>query len=115
MAKTAAHRKDVADAIGALGAKVTLHSGDPGTSGANLITTTPAAGNTTWGAATDDGTQATIQGSAVNLQVPASTNVTHYGVWNGSTFLRGQALDATITVNAAGPIAVDVTPKTKYS
>ncbi|MEJ9080787.1 hypothetical protein WKY82_20425 [Gordonia malaquae] len=115
MAKTAAHRKAVADAIGGMGAKVTLHSADPGTTGANVISTTPASANTTWAAATDDGTQATAQGSAVNLQVPASTNVTHYGIWNGSTFLRGQALDATITVNAGGPIAVDVTPRTRYS
>lgn len=115
MAKTAAHRKAVAEAIGGMGAKVTLHSADPGTTGANVISTTPASANTTWAAATDDGTQATIQGSAVNLQVPAGNAATHYGIWNGSTFLRGEVLNPSIIVNGTGAMGVDFTPRTKYS
>lgn len=114
MAKTAAHRKQVADLIAGTGAKITLHESDPGTTGAGLITTTPASGTTTWAAATDDGAKAQIVGSPVNLQVPASKTVTHYGVWNNNTFLRGEALDASITVNNTGPVAVDVTPRSTY-
>lgn len=114
MAKTPDHRKQVADLIAGTGNKITLHESDPGLTGAGLITTTPASGTTTWQTATDDGTKATKAGSPVNLQVPASKTVTHFAVWNGSTFLRGQALDASITVNAGGPVAVDVTPRLTY-
>ena len=115
MAKSAAHRQAVANAIGALGGKITFHSGDPGTTGANLIVTTPASATTTWGSATDDGTQATIQGSPVSMVVPVSTNVTHYGIWNGANFLRGQAMDGTIAVNGTSPVSVEHTPRTRYS
>lgn len=109
----------VCDLIAGTGNKITLHSADPGTTGASQITTTPASANTTWGAAADgaggDTGKAVSQGSAVTLSVPASTTATHYGIWNGATFLRGNALDAGITVSAAGAVSVDVTPKIKYS
>lgn len=118
MTATAAHQRAVCDLIAGTGNKVTLHSGDPGTTGANLITTTPASFTTTWGAAADgaggDAGKAVATGSAGTLQVPVSTTASHYGIWNGSTFLRGHALDSSITVNATGPVNVDVTPKTKY-
>lgn len=114
MAKTADHRKQVAALIAGTGKKITLHSADPGTTGANIIATTPASADTTWGTATDDGTKAQVVGASVNLQVPASKNVTHYGIWNNDTFLRGEALDASITVNDNGPVAVDVTPRLTY-
>ncbi|MGH3956486.1 MAG: hypothetical protein ACRDTI_20870 [Mycobacterium sp.] len=117
MTATSAHQKTVCDAIAALGGKITLHSGDPGTTGANLITTSPASGTTTWGASADgaggDTGKAVATGSAVTLQVPASTTASHYGIWSGSTFLRGHALDASIATNA-NAVNVDVTPKTKY-
>ncbi|MGB6246127.1 hypothetical protein [Gordonia sp. (in: high G+C Gram-positive bacteria)] len=114
MAKTPAHRKQVADLIAGLGTKVTFHSADPGITGANQIATTPASGTTVWAAATDDGTKATAAGTPVTLQVPASTTVSHYGIWNGSTFLRGGPFDASITVNANGPVNVDGTPRLTY-
>ncbi|WFN91464.1 hypothetical protein [Gordonia sihwensis] len=111
MAKTAAHRKQIADLIASLGAKITFHESDPGTTGAGLIATTPASGTTTWAAATDNGTESQVQGSAVPLLVPAGKTVSHYGIWNGSTFLRGEQLDSSIIVNGTGPVSVDVTPK----
>lgn len=120
MTATAAHKRQVADATAGFGNKVTYHSGDPGTTGANLITTTPASANTTWAAAVDgaggDAGKAVATGSAVNLQVPASTVVAYYGVWNGSTFLRGEPMDSGgVTVNAGGPVPIDCTPKIKVS
>ncbi|MGB3707586.1 hypothetical protein [Gordonia sp. (in: high G+C Gram-positive bacteria)] len=118
MAKTAVHKRQVLDLITATGNTIKLHSADPGTTGASAIATTPASGNTTWAAAVDgsggDAGKASATGSKVTLQVPASTTVTHYGIYNGATFLRGEALDASITVNATGPVSVDVTPRSTY-
>lgn len=118
MAKTPAHMRAVCDLIAGTGNKITLHSADPGTTGASLVTTTPASANTTWGAAADgaggDAGKAVATGSVVNFTVPASTTASHYGIWNGATFLRGAALDAGITTGGAA-VSVDVTPKTKYS
>lgn len=117
MAATSAHQKAICDFITSQGAKITLHSADPGTTGASLIATTPASGNTAWPASVDgaggDSGYAVATGSAVTLQAPAGSAPTHYGVWSGSTFLRGKALDTPITVGAS-PVNVDVTPKTRY-
>ncbi|WP_019204592.1 hypothetical protein [Tsukamurella sp. 1534] len=118
MAKTPAHTRAVCDAIAAMGNKMTLHTADPGTTGSNLASTTPASANTTWPAAVDgagaDAGKAVSAGSKCNYSVPPSTTITHYGIWNGSTFLRGAALDTPITTGAAA-VSVDVTPTTKYS
>lgn len=121
MAKTAAHKRAVCDLIAGTGNTIKLCSGDPGTgaSAANVIATTPASGNTTWAAAVDgagaDAGAAVAVGSPVNLQVPASTTASHYAIFNGATYLRGDVLLPSITVNANGPLSVDVTPRTKYS
>ncbi|GAB17473.1 hypothetical protein GOEFS_035_00040 [Gordonia effusa NBRC 100432] len=100
------------------GAKITAHSGDPGATGANLFASTPASFATAWGAAVDgagaDTGKAVSTGTTGDLLIPASTTVTHYGIWNGSTFLRGELLDGSITVNGT-PVLVRITPKTKYS
>lgn len=117
MAATNAHKVAVANAIAAMGAKITPHSADPGTTGASRIGALE--GNTTWGAAAigsgGDADKAVSTGSAVPFSIPASTNVTHFGVWSGTTFLRGYPLEASITVNANGPASVDITPKIKYT
>ena len=113
MAATNADKQAIADYIASRGAKITVHSGDPGTTGANQIGA--SSGNTTWGAAVISGSEAVATGSAVAFTIPASTTVSHFGIWNGSTFLRGYALDASITVNATGSAPVDITPKIKYA
>ncbi|MFA4084251.1 hypothetical protein ONA92_21375 [Mycobacteroides salmoniphilum] len=117
MTATGAHQRAICDAITAAGVKITMHESDPGTTGAGLIATTPASGNTTWPAATDgtagDAGYAVSQGSPVTLQVPASKVVGWYGIWNGSTFLRGHAVDNPITVGAS-PVSVDIPPRTRF-
>lgn len=117
MAATDAEKIAVANFIAGRGTKITPHSGDPGTTGANLIGSLN--GTTVWGGAAigsgGDLGKAVATGSAVPFTIPASTNLTHFGVWNGSTFLRGYALEASITVNATGPASVDITPKIKYT
>ncbi|MDO3335170.1 hypothetical protein [Mycobacteroides abscessus] len=117
MAATSAHQRTICDAITAAGVKITAHESDPGTTGAGLIATTPASFNTVWPAATDgsggDAGYAVSQGSAGTLQGPAGKVVGWYGVWNGSTFLRGHALDQSITIGS-NPVNFDITPKARY-
>ncbi|QGH76177.1 hypothetical protein SEA_JELLYBONES_35 [Gordonia phage Jellybones] len=121
MAKTNAHKRSLADAAAALGNRVKLHSGDPGTNGANLITTSPAYANTTWAAAVDgsggDAGKAVVVGSAVSLQIPVSTTATHYGIFSsGDVFLRGGPLaNGPISSTSAGAVTIDVTPVLKVS
>ena len=113
MAATNADKIAIAEFIASRGAKVTTHSGDPGANGANQIGS--SSGNTTWGSGTIVGSDAVVTGSPVPFTIPASTTVSHFGLWNGTTFLRGYPLDASITVNATGSAPVDITPKIKYS
>lgn len=121
MAKTNAHKRALADAAAALGNRIKLHSADPGTNGANLITTNPTQANTAWAAAFDgsggDSGKAVVVGSAVSLQIPASTTASHYGVYtSGDVFLRGGALvDGPISSTSAGGVTIDVNPILKVS
>lgn len=119
MGANSAHQIDICNKIAAAGNTIKACSGDPGTgtSAANVIASTPASFNTTWPAATDgagaDAGYAVSLGSAGTLQIPASTVVSHYAIFNGSTYLRGRALDTPITVGA-NPVNIDITPKTRY-
>jgi hypothetical protein len=115
---TSAHQIAVCNYIAGLGNTIKLFATDPGTTGTSPIATTPASANTTWGGAADgtgaDAGMAVATGSAANFSIPPNTTATFYGIFNGSTFLRGHALDAGITTNANGSVSVDVVPKTKY-
>ncbi|CPR79104.1 hypothetical protein [Mycobacteroides abscessus] len=118
MSAMPAHQRAVNDAQCAMGNKITAHSGDPGVNlTANLIATTPASANTAWPASTDgagaDAGYAVSVGSPVTFQGPASTVVSHYVIWNGSTPLRGKALDTPITIGGS-PVNFDITPKTRF-
>lgn len=115
MAETDAEKIAMCNTRAGRGAKITYHSGDPGTTGANLITTTPTSATTTWGSAAMSGSDAVAVGSQVSMTVPASTNVTYYGVWNGSTFLRGKALDSSVSIGSGGSVPVAITPSCKYT
>lgn len=108
MSSTAAVKNSMADHWASLGASISAHTGDPGTTGANEVTGGGyARQTTTWGAASGGVTT----GSQVTIPVPATT-VTHTGRWNGSTFLGGvDTTDATIT--PAGELKV--TPTYTYT
>ncbi|ATN89571.1 head protein [Gordonia phage Kabluna] len=112
MASTNADRIAIVEYIASRGNKITPHNGDPGTTGANRIGSLE--GNTTWGAGSVAGTVAMCVGSAIPFNIPANTTVSHYGVWNGNTFIRGYPLDNPITIGAAAT-SVDITPTTKYN
>lgn len=119
MGATSSHQQAVCNAIAAMGNTIKVCSGDPGAgpSPSNVITSIPASFNTTWSSAADgagaDAGYAVSAGSAGALQIPASTTVSHYAVFNGSTYLRGRPLDTPIVVGGAA-VSVDITPKIRY-
>ena len=107
----------VLDFVKSRGNSIRLHSADPGMTGAAVIATTPASAATTWGAsamgAGADTGYAVCAGSAAQFTLPASTTATHFGVYNGTTYLRGFPLDASLTSNAQ-PVPVDMTPRMRH-
>lgn len=110
-----ATKEALADAYIALGAYVSLHTGDPSTTGANEATGgSPAYARklTTWSAdVVDDGVRA---GTEVTIDVPAGT-YTYAGLWTASTsgtFIDKVAITST-TLGAQGQ--VKVTPSVAIS
>lgn len=88
--------------IASAGTRISFHTADPGTTGANEIAGTgrPA---TTWGAATT-GSRA---GTQVSAAIPGGTSVTHWGIFDAAAagnFIFGGALGATETFGANGTI-----------
>lgn len=93
--------------------RISFHTADPGTTGANEVSGTgrPA---TTWGstAAGDGGTGRSRPGSQVSAPIPGGTSVTHWGVFSaatGGTFKYGGTLPATETFGSAGTIQLTPT------
>jgi hypothetical protein len=88
---------------------ISLHTASPGTNGANEV----AGGSyarvaTTWSAASGS----SRAGSAVTINVPASTTITHFGIWSagsGGTYKRGGPLSASETFTTAGTYALTPT------
>lgn len=117
----APHRRACCAAITALGARVGLFAGS------TRVDTTPTSSvyaDTTWGAPTDI-TEASIPkaqsvGSTVTISVPAGTVangtvINRYGIFNGATLLRTEALPIALTINdGSQSFQVDVTPTFKY-
>lgn len=81
---------------------ISLHTADPSTTGANEVTGgTYARVATTWGSVT----AGSVTGSAVVVNIPAGTTITHWGLWTASTagtFYFGGALAASEVYGAAG-------------
>ncbi|AOQ28892.1 hypothetical protein SEA_WATERFOUL_28 [Mycobacterium phage Waterfoul] len=112
----AAHRRACCAAITALGNRIGLYSG------ATRVGTLFA--DTTWGTPADvtesgvDKAQST--GSTVTITVPGGTvangaTIDRYGVFNGTTLLRTEALPVSLTVNdGSQQVQIDVTPVFKY-
>lgn len=66
---------------------VSIHTADPGTTGAALVTGTKVAA--TYGAAVN-GSRALS--SPVTTSIPGGSTISHYGVWAGATFLYSDIL-----------------------
>ena len=93
------------DAIGDVGLYLSLHTADPGTSGASEVSGgSPAYARQgcAW-AVPSAGSMSLSAGELFN--VPGSTTVTHFGVWSlasGGTFYGGGALNASETFAGQG-------------
>lgn len=108
MAFTNASKETAALSVTALGNTISLHTADPGTTGASEATGgSPAYARktTTWTGGASDGS---VVGSQVTFDVAAGT-YTHMGIWNGSTFIAGFALSASATFGAQGQLLVTPT------
>lgn len=114
MSKSTTHANAVLDAIGDMSLHtatyVSLHTGDPGTTGASEVTggsyarvqvnanggASPA-WNSAAGAAMDN------SGAITFPEGGADASVTHFGIWDAASngnFIRGGALDAGFTYGA---------------
>lgn len=105
MANTYFSNTGIDDAIGAIaaaGTYISLHTASPGVTGANEVTGGAYARvATTWvgvGSSSDPGSQVTIN-------VPASTTITHFGIWttsSGGQYLGGGPLPNSEAYTGAG-------------
>lgn len=88
---------------------ISLHTADPSTTGASEVTGgTYARVATTWGTVT----AGSVTGSACVLNVPASTTITHWGLWtlgSGGAFYYGGSLPASETFGSAGTYSLTPT------
>lgn len=102
MALTNAGKNVMLTALAAQATTASLHTGDPGTTGANEATGgSPAYARKTiaWGTATNG----SIAASTIVFDVPAGT-YSYFGLWNGSTFLGGSSLSQTEVFAAQGQL-----------
>lgn len=93
---------DAVAAIWAAGAFISLHTASPATTGANEVTGGSYARVATTPAGASGSAEA---GSQVTINVPASTTITHFGVWSAitaGTYLGGGVLPASETYAGAG-------------
>jgi len=103
MAKTTVTKEALAVAYSQKALYATLHTGDPGSTGANVTGSRVAI---TW---TVGGSDGQVSGTAA-ITVAASTTVTYAGFWDASTagnFIDGGALPASYT--GAGTYTLTVT------
>jgi hypothetical protein len=93
------------DALAAVAVYVSLHTGSPGTNGANEVSGgSPAYARKamTWNAASGGGLD---NSNAPVFDVPAGTTVSHFGLWSassGGTFYGGDALSASESFTGQG-------------
>jgi hypothetical protein len=102
-----ASRNAAIGAVAALGNWCSLHTGDPGATGANAVSgQTPA--QTTWGSPAGG----SVTGSVAEIGHPGGgADVTHFGVWTSAamtTFVAGGILDN--PEGFTGPGAYRLTP-----
>lgn len=108
---TNAAKEALAAAYAGLGSWISLHTGNPSTTGANEATGgSPAYARkqTTWSAGGSDGV---YSGSQVTFDVPAGT-YTHVGIWSASTsgtFVDFYDIPTDIVMSAQGQIRVTPT------
>lgn len=88
---------------------ISLHTGNPGTTGANEV----AGGSyirvaTTWGTISGG----SMTGTQVSINVPAGTTITNWGLWSASSagnYFDGGALPSNVLYSSAGTYLITVT------
>lgn len=102
-------RNALADAFAAGATWISVHTGDPGTTGANEVVGGPyARKQTVWGAASGGDRI----GSQVLVDVGAGGPYTHFGVWSavsGGTFYGGNTLTPAETFAGTGQLRITPT------
>lgn len=112
MGFTAASRDTMLGQLDTLATHASLHTADPGTTGASEVTGgSPAYARKaiTWAASS--GGSKTLS-ATVTFDVPASTTITHCGTWSassGGTFRGGGALSASEVFGAQGTYTLNLT------
>lgn len=90
------------NAIASAGTYISAHTADPGSTGTSEVAGgSYARQQTTWGSASSGDRV----GSEVTIPIPASTTVTHWGLWStasGGTFYGGFELDDPEVFGSAG-------------
>lgn len=105
MALSNAGKHVMLDQLATVAVWVSLHTSDPGTTGASEVTGgSPAYARKaiTWNAAASGGLDSS---NAPLFDVPASTTITHFGLWSASsagTFYGGASLSASEAYTAQG-------------
>jgi hypothetical protein len=103
MALSNAGKHVMLDALGAVAVFASLHTADPSTTGANEVSGgTYVRKAITWNAASSG---ALDDSNTPAIDVPASTTVTHFGLWSAATtgtFYGGGSLSASEAFTAAG-------------
>lgn len=85
-----------------------LHTADPGRTGANEVTGGAYAREpVTYGTPTDGAGDIV---APVTINVPEGVTVTHYGMWDGDEFLFGRALAQTQEFATAGVYVLNTAP-----
>ena len=82
---------------------ISLHTGDPGTTGANEVSGSGyARAAVTWNAAASG---SRTNSNAIAITIPASTTVTYFGIWSASTagtYYIGGLLTPSVTSGGSG-------------
>lgn len=110
MSFTTTSKDTAVNSLTALGAYISLHSADPGTTGASEVSGVTRQA-TTWGASSSG----TANGSQVTFAAVPAGSYTHYGVWTastGGTFRWGFALSPGVTLSDVGTVLM--TPRVTF-
>lgn len=110
MANTYFSNTGIDDALGGITATfISLHTGSPGTTGANEVSGgTYIRVATTWSPASGS----SMTGAAVTINVPAATTIEYFGIWtasSGGTYIGGGPLQNDETYTGAGTYALTPT------
>ena len=102
MSATVAVRNTMLDAGFPASVTVSIHSGNPGESGANELSGgSPAYARMPATFLAASGGQKAISETSITFDIPSGSTVQYVGVWDGSTFLASGKLQTTVNYSQA--------------